>query len=293
MQDTVISLVSDELSADVALHGAELVRLDDAVGNALLWDGDPAFWAGRAPLLFPIVGTLRGGTFRHRGATHALPRHGFARRSTFAVVDRGTGHVTLRLEDDAASRAVWPFAFRLDVTHALAGRTATTTVRLDNRSDEAMPASFGFHPGFRWPLPGAGPRAAHAIRFAEAEPDAVRRLDGDGLLDSRPRPSPVVGDRLALDDSLFAEDVLFFDRLRSRRLVYGTDAVRLIVDFPDMPHLGLWTKPGAGFLCIEPWAGHADPADASGALVDKPGTRMVPPGATTVYSMAVTLDFGG
>lgn len=291
MSEDVVSLVSDELSADVSLLGAELVRLDDAVGNALLWNGDPAFWNGRAPLLFPIVGGLTGGVFRHRGRSYALPRHGFARRSTFAVVERGTAHVTLRLEASTETLAVWPFDFRLDVTHALDGAGLTTTAAVTNRSAEPMPTAFGFHPAFRWPLTGAGPRAAHVVRFATPETNHVRRLDADGLLDPTPRANPIHGDTLALDDALFAEDALIFAPLDSRRVTYGAGDVRLAVDFPDMPHLGLWTKPGAPFLCIEPWQGHADPAGFDGDVAEKPGMVALAPGECRMFSMRVTLEF--
>lgn len=291
MSDDLVTLVSTELSADVAALGAELVRLDDAVGDPLLWNGDPAFWSGRAPLLFPIVGGLAGGVFRHRGETFALPRHGFARRSRFTLVDRGTAHATFRLDASAETRAVWPFDFRLDVTHALAGATLNTTAAVTNRSDETMPVAFGFHPAFRWPLPGAGPRGAHVVRFERAEPAPIRRLDGDGLVAPVPRPTPVAGDTLPLDDTLFVEDAIVFDRLESRRLTFGAGDVRLALAFADMPHLGIWTKPGAPFLCLEPWQGHADPVGFTGDLADKPGMVPLAPGATRRFFMSVTLEF--
>lgn len=287
----IVSLVSDELSADVALLGAELRRLDDAVGNALLWNGDPAFWTGRAPLLFPIVGGLADDTFRHGGKTYRLPRHGFARRSIFTLVERGTAHATLRLEDDQATRAVWPFAFRLDVTHALTGSTLATTATVTNRAAEPMPVAFGFHPAFRWPLPGAGPRGRHVVHFEKPEPAPVRRLDAQGLIEPEKRASPVHEATLALDDALFAEDALIFDRLTSRRLAYGAGDVTLDIAFEGMPHLGLWSKPGAGFLCIEPWQGHADPAGFTGVLSEKPGMIHLAPGESRSFAMSVTLAF--
>lgn len=287
----LVTLVSSDLSADVAVLGAELVRLDDSVGDPLLWNGDPAFWPSHAPLLFPIVGELCGGVFRHRGRTYALPRHGFARGSTFTLVDRGTAHVHLRLEASAATRAVWPFEFRLDVTHSLDGPRLETVAEVTNLSDEAMPTSFGFHHAFRWPLAGAGPRDAHVVHFAAPEPSAIHRLDAAGLVDPTPRPTPVVGDRLALCDALFADGVVIFQTPASRSLAYGAGSVRLRVDFPDMPHLGIWTKPGAPFVCLEPWQGYADPTGFAGELADKPGGLALAPGASRRFSMAVTLDY--
>ncbi|MCE1237997.1 MAG: aldose 1-epimerase family protein [Hyphomicrobiales bacterium] len=291
MSDDLVTLVSTELSADVSPLGAELIRLDDAVGDPLLWNGDPAVWSGRAPLLFPIVGELAGGVFRHRGRSYALPRHGFARRSTFALLDRGSAHATFRLEANDATRALWPFEFRLDVTHALDGAKLTTTATVTNLSDEPMPTGFGFHPAFRWPLAGAGPRAAHVVHFEEPEPAPIRRLDAAGLLDPTPRPTPVVGDMLALDDALFSDDVVIFDRLDSRRLTYGAGHVRLAVAFEGMPHFGLWTKPGAPFVCLEPWQGHADPAGYAGELAEKPGQIALLPGEIGRFAMSVALEF--
>ncbi|MER2606678.1 MAG: aldose 1-epimerase family protein [Siculibacillus sp.] len=291
MTDTPLTIASSELSADVALLGAELVRLDDAVGNPLLWSGDPNVWAGRAPLLFPIVGTLADDTFLHRGHSWRLPRHGFARRSTFTLIERGTAHVALRLEASAETLAVWPFAFRLDVTHAIDGATLSTTAEVTNLSDEPMPTAFGFHHGFRRPLPGAGARGDHRIRFEAPEPGPIHRLAPNGLLDPTPRPTPVVGDTLALDDALFADDVVMMLAPASRRLVYGTEHVHLAIAHPDMPHLGLWTKPGAGFLCIEPWQGHADPVGAPGEITAKPGSLLLAPGESRRFSIAVTLEF--
>ena len=285
-----LRIESDRLTAEISQAGAELVRLTDALGRDYLWDGDPAWWAGRAPVLFPIVGTLNGGGFRWQGRDYALPRHGLARRSEFTVADHGRDGLILRLAANEATRPIWPFDFSLDMIFTVRGATLSMTGRVGNHGNEAMPCSFGFHPALRWPLPGAPAKAGHGIRFDKPEPMPVRRLDSDGLLDPVPRPSPVDGDRLALDDALFDEDALIFDALGSRSLVYqGPGAAQIAVDFQGMPQLGLWTKPGASFLCIEPWQGFSDPAGFDGPLEDKPGMVMIAAGATRSFSMAITI----
>lgn len=292
MTATLLTIASGELSADVSTVGAELRRLDDATGNALLWDGDPAWWSGRAPMLFPIVGALADGVFLHRGERWKLPRHGFARTSSFALVHRSTASLTLRLESSDATRTQWPFEFRLDVTHALAGAQITTTAVVTNTGDAPMPTAFGFHHAFRWPLPWGGPRDAHTLRFASPEPAPIRRLDAAGLVSPTPRPTPVVGDLLHLDDALFEDDVVIFDHPTSRSLRYAdASGARLRIDFPHMPHLGIWTRPGAGFLCIEPWQGYADLAGAPGEITTKPGSIRLAPGDHATFTMAVTLEF--
>src|SRR3712207_7898275 len=74
-----VTISSSRLQAQLSSNGAELVRLQDEQGRDLLWDGNPAFWTGRSPLLFPIVGQVRDGRMRVNGREYELPRHGFAR----------------------------------------------------------------------------------------------------------------------------------------------------------------------------------------------------------------------
>lgn len=283
-------IASDRLTVEISECGAELQRLTDAAGRDWLWDGDPAWWTGRAPVLFPIVGTLNRDRFRWHGETYGLPRHGFARRSSFDVAQHDSDGLILRLESDETTRALWPFDLTLDMIFTVRAATLTMTGRVTNRSRETMPTSFGFHPALRWPLPGEQAKTGHVIRFDRPEPAPIRRLDADGLLDPVPRPSPVEGDTLRLDDALFADDALIFDRPASRGLSFeGPGGARARVDFQGMPELGLWMKPGAGYLCIEPWHGSSDPAGFHGTLDEKPGTVSITPGNSRSFSMAITI----
>jgi galactose mutarotase-like enzyme len=148
----------------------------------------------------------------------------------------------------------------------------------------------GYHPGFRWPLPYGQPRSAHFIEFAQDEPAPIRRLDSHGLLTAERHSTPVSNRRLQLEDSLFERDVVIFDEFRSRRVTYGAAAgPRIEVSFPNATYLGIWTKPGAGFICIEPWRGIADPVGFSGDLRQKPGVFEVAPGEAQTLEMAITV----
>ena len=53
--------------------------------------------------------------------------------------------------------------------------------------------------------------------------------------------------------------------------------------------LGIWTKPGAHYVCVEPWHGIADPQGYTGELRDKPGIFIVAPGGEKHITMSVTL----
>ena len=283
-----VSIASESLRATVSSLGAELVRLQTAAGEELLWDGNPAVWAGRSPLLFPIVGAVKDDRITVRGQSYPLSRHGFARTSTFALVESESAHCMWRLRANDDTRSRYPFAFRLDVTYALAANRLTISATVANEGDDPMPASFGFHPAFRWPLVAGVPREQHEIRFEKPEPAPVRSL-AHGLLGA-PVASPVSDDRLPLSDALFAHDALVFDRLQSRKLSYGPPAGRALdIGFAQMPHLGIWSKPGAGFVCIEPWQGFASPVGFDGELAEKPGIVSIPPHSTQVFDLLVAV----
>lgn len=286
----LVRIASDLLSAEINPFGAELHSLRDGQGRDLLWDGDPAFWTGRAPLLFPIVGGLNGDRYRWRGETYAMAKHGFARRSLFRVVEAGASAAGFRLEPTDETRGAYPFEFRLEVGFIIDGTSLAMTAEVSNRGEGPMPASFGFHPALRWPLPGSGSREGHALTFDRDEPAPVRRLDSAGLIDPEPRPTPVRGRSLALRDELFAEDAVIFDKLQSDGLRYGAAERGLRVTWTGCPQLGVWTKPGAGYVCVEPWHGHSDPQGFEGELDEKPGVFMLAPGH--MRRMAMTIEAG-
>ncbi len=287
---TLVTLTSAGMSAEIDPLGAQLHALRDGQGRDLLWDGDPGVWTGRAPILFPIVGMLNHGRYHLDGATWSLPKHGFARHSRFFVAEARAAAARFRLQADAATRAVYPFDFTLDVAFSLADAALTMTATVTNPGPTPLPASFGFHPALRWPLPYGRERADHRLRFADEELAPIRRVNSEGLLRAAPEATPVEGRDLALSDDLFVDDALIFDRLASRSLCYGAgDGPQLEVAFPDTALLGVWTKPGAGYICIEPWHGIADPAGFEGDFRSKPGIFEVAPGETKAMSMSITL----
>lgn len=285
-----VSISSGELSAEIDPHGAQLSTLRDRGGRDLLWNGDPAVWAGRAPLLFPIVGVLNGGNYRLGGKSYPLPRHGFARNRIFALANSSPTSATFKLSADAATLQVYPFPFELDAQFELRGATLTLISTVRNTGDAALYASFGYHPALRWPLPFGEPRSSHFIRFEADEPAPVRRIDAQGLLTPERQQTPIVKRRLALADSLFQNDVLILDQIKSRSVIYGAERGPSIrVDFPDAPYLGLWSKPGANFICIEPWHGVTDAEGFAGDFKEKAGVFALTAGAALSATLAITL----
>lgn len=289
-----VEIASDALVARIHPLGAELWSLTDRQGREYMTDADPAFWTGRAPLLFPIVGALAGDTLRVDGQAWTMPKHGFARRSRFAPVETGANHARFRLTDSPETRAMFPFGFVLDMAFRLEGMTLAMEARVLNPNPTDLPFSFGFHPAFAWPLPGSdgqgADKAAHKLVFATEEPQDVARIDKAGLVLPQGEATPVTGRELALRPALFEADALIWKDLHSRALSYGADGgAWLDVAFPDTPMLGVWQVPGARYICIEPWAGIADPQGFAGDFRTKPGLVLLPPGETARFRMDVTV----
>lgn len=284
-----VIIASEQLSAAINPFGAELTSLLGPGDRELMTDADPAFWTGHAPILFPIVGRLNGDVLRVDGVEYAMKQHGFARRMAFAVTGHDATRAMFRLTDNPDTRAAYPFPFVLEIGFAIEGATLTMTARIANPGATPLPASFGWHPAFAWPLPYGRRKEAHRVIFAADEPEPLALL-AEGLVVPETLPSPLEGGILSLDDPLFERDALIWNPVHSQSVRYGAaDGPSLDIAFPDTPQLGIWTKPGARFLCIEPWHGHADRQGFTGEFRDKPGVFEIAAGAVWHCSVSVTL----
>ena len=287
----LVRIGSDELTAAINPLGAELWSLTDAEGRELMTDADPAYWTGHAPILFPVVGRPYREIIRVDGREYPMMQHGFARQSMFDIVSAEPSRATFRLTDSAETRAHYPFAFALDISFSIHGATLSVEVTVRNTGDVVMPASFGFHPAFAWPLPYGHDKRDHRIVFSDDEPDRLREIAKDGTITAETRASPLDGRTLHLRDDLFAHDALVWNDIRSDHVVYGAgDGPSLKIDFPDTPMLGIWMKPGAHYVCVEPWHGIADPEGFTGDIRDKPGIFEVPVGGEKRIALRVTVQ---
>ena len=282
-------LSNGTLSAAVKADGAELCSLRDATGEEMLWQAGP-IWPRHAPVLFPIVGRLKDDTLRHQGRSYHLPQHGFARDKRFAWLNRSATTCRLVLHEDTGTRAVFPFAFRLEIAFTLDDDALETSFTVANPGRDILPASVGAHPGFVWPLVEGLEKSAHVLEFAEPETAPVRRLAG-GLLSPEPEASPIIGETLALDPALFATDAIILDNPASSSVRYTAPGAPVVeVAWNGFQQLGIWSREGGDFLCIEPWHGTHSPADFDGEFRDKPGLMLIAPGERRTLTMRIRLS---
>lgn len=283
----MIRLVCGSLQAWIRPQGAELSMLQND-GFEYLWSGDARYWGKQSPVLFPIVGSLRGGHYRHHGMTYMLPRHGFARDRLFHVREVSEREAHFSLEDDESSRLAYPFRFQLRIRYLLHPTGLEVEYAVANPSEETLYFSIGGHPAFKVPIePGLRYEDYHLV-FEQPETAGRWKLR-DGLLLQEEPGFLEASDRVSLSHALFAEDAVVLKGLRSALLTLRSDksARGLRFGIGGWPHLGLWAPVGAPFLCIEPWQGHADPVDADGELARKPGIVSLEPGGCWERSWTV------
>ena len=287
----VVELSNGTLSVAVSPHGAQLqsVRMH---GCEYLWQGDPAFWYERAPVLFPICGSLNQGRYVFEGREYTLEGHGFACSSLFRAERAPDGtRATFTLESDETTRAKYPFDFTLAIEFRLDGQTLHVAATVHNNGAGTMPFAYGGHPGLNVPLGGDGTYEDWFLEFAPGVcPDAFEFGNG-GLVTGRKHAHPLApGNRLPLRRPLFNGTGLFLDRVGTEVTLRSESSRRSVtVRFPDMPYLGLWHASGddVAFLCIEPWCGLPSYDGVPDDFATRPNMVRLAPGAETTlrYSM--------
>ncbi|MGP7985331.1 aldose 1-epimerase family protein [Rhodoblastus sp.] len=261
-------------AARIALRGAEL-KSWRVGGKELVWRGDDKFWPESAPILFPVVGWTRDGIVV-AGKRYPLGLHGFARSEDFLLVEQEEDRALLRLRANQRTDALYPFDFHLDVEYIINNNELYILIHVMNEGAGAMPFACGLHPGFNWPLPGAV--GDHVVRFDAEERAEVPVIAPGGLFSARRRPIPLRGRELVLTPELFEEALCFLDARGAGLDFAAPGGPSLRMELENFPHLALWSRPGAPFLCLEAWTGHGDPEDFDGDLFAKPSMRILAPG---------------
>ncbi|MBB5042566.1 aldose 1-epimerase family protein [Shinella fusca] len=284
---TSTRIENQHLSIEVSSLGAEMQSATTRDGANWLWNGNAAFWTGRSPVLFPIVGKTPDDTLLVDGRSYSMAQHGFARRREFTLEAASATTCRYRLEASAETRAVYPFDFGLSVEHSLDGPALTIAATVENGGETPMPFGLGFHPAFLWPLPG-GEGRPHVVTLDNgAEP--LRQPLENGLLSQVRDPSPFDKGRLLLAHDLFEHDALVFPEGAGDGLTYAAEGgPALRFHFEALPNLALWTKPGAPFLCVEPWQGTAAEYGGARELKDRPYTTTLPAGESRRFAFTVT-----
>ena len=283
---------NDLLQILVQAKGAELNSIyHQQFQMEYLWNADPAFWAKKSPVLFPIVGTLKNNQYNYQGKTYRMNRHGFARDKTFSVTQQTAESITLSISSDAVTLEVFPFEFNFSITYTLIRDQLSVTYTVVNTGNEEMYFSVGGHPAFKLPITAGTAYTDYELEFNKPETAGRWPISSDGLIEKKSNPLLQNTQILPLSKSLFNHDAIVLKHLQSNevRLLSSATQHGLQFTFHDFPYLGLWAAPGADFLCIEPWCGIADSVDATGEWPGKEGLIQLQAGNTFEATWSVSL----
>lgn len=287
-----LNIGSNILNVTLKLTGAEMCSIIDLRdGCEHLWQGDPRYWARQAPILFPCVGESKGGAITVNGVPYPMGRHGFARFRDFILVSHSSDHARLRLLSDEETRKSYPFDFVFETECKVEGDTITQSFLVRNTGNGPMAFQLGGHPAFAVPCGKGGAYDDHSI-VLDRKGDFTRHLlTADGLYSGEVRPFITDGDRFSLSHSLFEEDAIVFRNagIREASLVNGVGGKSVSMRFEGFPHLGIWSVPGAGYVCIEPWIGCADDADGTNDMFRKDSVVQLEPQEEFTASFSITI----
>lgn len=270
----MITISNEFLTASFSEIGAELKSLK-CDGKEHIWYGDPAFWTGSSPVLFPICSGLKDDEFIYEGKTYTMQKHGFARRAEFAVETVDTSSATFLLSSENCPQENYPFQYEFRIIYTLIGKKLNVEYNIRNLTDGDMYFSVGAHEAYHCPEGIEN----YQIVFEKPENLDAYQLEGP-LLSDNTKSYGQNTNTLQLDNSLFENDCLIFKNLNSRSvdLANKTTEQKIKVNFDGFNYLLIWTVPGAPFICIEPWCGITDNVNTTKQLNQKEGIEKLEKG---------------
>jgi galactose mutarotase-like enzyme len=255
------TLKNDFIHIIIDTVGAELCSIKTANGREYLWQGDPAVWGRRAPVLFPIVGKLKNNTYFYNETEYNLPQHGFARDLDFKLEEQAADKLVFSLTENENTLKVYPFQFKLLISYQLIGSSVSVGYEVQNTSNlGTLLFSIGGHPAFNILEEEGVNLYDYHLEFEKEEYLHNHPLKG-GLIKKQPSASPLmVGTKLPLNKQLYANDALVFSGLKSKWVALVCEKLnyRVQMSISEFPWFGTWGKDDVPFVCLEPWCGHAD-----------------------------------
>ena len=287
------TLDTKNLSIKVTELGIELCSIKSNItGKEYLWQADPDIWGSHAPVLFPIIGSLRNGKTLYNGKYYTIPKHGLVRNSNkVKLIEQTDDSLKFSLKWDEDSLNIYPFKFEFEVSYSVIGNTITVTHLITNHGEEPMLYSIGGHPAFNCPIHESEAYEDYYLQFEQNETDSAMLLDSNGLTTGETLPMLDNSSILPLHKNLFDNDALIFKNLKSRtvKLKSVTSGEILSMSFEDFNYLGIWAKPGAPFVCIEPWLGITDASISDQNFETKEGLVKLKPNGLDLKSYSITI----
>lgn len=288
-----IKITSGENYAVLGLDGAMLNSLNKN-NTEYLWQGDAKYWAGQAPVCFPITGVLPNGEMEAFGKRCTMKRHGVARINPFEVLEQHKNSVTFVQRSDENTKRDFPFDYELKIKYTINGDTVTNEYIVTNTGEDKLPFVIGGHPAFNCPLEKNEKFEDYKVVFDKNITKPCLRPDHHtGLVNVFEKFDEMHGgDTLSLVHELFEEkDALIFENCEAKSAtLIGKSGKGVKIEFQDMNNLLIWSAVGnAPFVALEPWTGLASCNDEDGLFEHKRGMTVLEKDETASFKFKITM----
>ncbi len=281
----IFTAENENFTLAVKEMGAELNSLKSKnTGIEYIWCGNEEIWYGQSPVLFPIIGRLLEDKYLVDGVEYSMPKHGIVRKKPFNLVENNGDSLTFIQEYDEDSLKSYPYRFKLTVKFSLTENGLKVTHSVQNLDNKLMYFSFGAHPGFNCKI-------GDYIEFSDDNELLTERIDNESILIDEKFPVFMDENKIEITDSLFNEDALILSEFNSKTLYIKSETHDRVIKFDfDSPFLGIWAKPGAPYVCLEPWWGVNDSYDKKADISEKRGIMSIKPEQTMDFSWEVQIS---
>lgn len=264
--------------------GAELNSLKSKKsGIEYIWCGDDNIWYGQSPILFPIIGRLLDDKYTLNSKEYTMAKHGIVRKKPFKLVESTKDSLTFMQTDDAESLESYPYHFELKVEFKLTESGLKVTHTVTNKDEKEMYYSFGAHPAFNCEI-------GDYIEFSDDCELSTERIDLESILIDEKFPVKMEDKKIKLTKTLFDNDALILSNFKSKNLKIKSNKHNRVISFDfDSPFLGIWAKPNAPYVCIEPWWGVNDDYNKKPDFSQKRGIMALEPLKSKSFSWEVSV----
>lgn len=266
----IYSIENDFLKVSIKEFGCEITSiLSKNSGFEFLWQGNPDIWSGQSPILFPIIGRLIDDKYTFNGTDYEMPKHGFARKLPWQLLSKSDSSISFVLSDNDETHKCYPFSFDLIVTYTVNQNTLTVKHEVINKNNYTMYFSLGAHPAFNCEI-------GDKLIFDEPETLDCIKIDLERSL-RLDETTPLLNNEqeITVTKDIFNEDALIFEAVKSEGITLKSRTTDRTIHFNlgKAPFLGIWAKPGAPYVCIEPWCGVNDSTVKKSDFSEKDGIQ--------------------
>ncbi len=280
----VYSAENSKFTLAVKEMGAELNSLKSKeTGIEYIWNGNTDIWYGQSPILFPIIGRLLDDKYTLNGKEYSMDKHGIVRKKLFTLVEKTNDSLTFVQTDDDESITKYPYKFELKVKFQLTEKGLRVTHTVKNNNDSVMYYSFGAHPAFNCQI-------GDYLEFNKDTSLETERIDHESILIDEKFPVEMDGNKVVLTKDLFVDDALILSSFDSDSISIKSNSHDRIIKFDfDSPFLGIWAKPNAPYVCLEPWWGVNDSYHKVSDFSEKRGIMALEPDSSKEFTWEVSI----